>query len=111
MENETRVNLEVIWLCQGAQPSYRIIADFRKCNSMPLKAAQRKFVSMCGEFTLSGAERVVIDGSFFTVDANQSSMHAATSLEKSSKKLEEKTARYHQQLDEADRKVRNVDRR
>ena len=103
LEYETRVNLEVIWLCQGAQPSYKTIADFRKNNIKALKAAQGEFVSLCSALSLFGAERVAIDGSYFKADANRSSMHTADGLKKRLKKLKEKIARYHQQMDEADR--------
>ena len=44
LEAETRRNLEVIWLCQGATPSYKTIADFRKSNASALRAANREFI-------------------------------------------------------------------
>ena len=47
LEAETRRNLEVIWLCQGATPSYKTIADFRKDNASALRAANREFILLC----------------------------------------------------------------
>ena len=103
LEKQTCVNLEVIWLCQGAQPSYKTIADFRKDNIKALKAAQREFVRLCGELSLFGAERVAIDGSFVKANASKSGMYTAAGLERDLEKVEQSIARYHRQLDEADR--------
>ena len=64
LEAETRRNLEVIWLCQGATPSYKTIADFRKNNAAALQAANREFVLLCCELSLLGGSRVAIDGTF-----------------------------------------------
>lgn len=54
LEAETRRNLEVIWLCQSASPSYKTIADFRKNNSAALQAVNREFVLVCRELSLLG---------------------------------------------------------
>ncbi len=72
LEAETHRNLEVIWLCQGATPSYKTIADFRKDNAAALRSA------------------------------NRDSIHTRANLEKDLKKLDERIAAYHRQLDEAD---------
>ena len=102
LEYETRFKLEVMWLCQGAQPSYKTIADFRKHNAKALKAAPREFLVLCRELELFGAERVAVDGSFVKADASRSNMHTAAHLKRTLKKLDEKITEYHQQLDEAD---------
>ena len=62
LEAEARRNLEVIWLCQRASPSYKTIADFRKNNAAALQAANREFVLLCRELSLLGGSRVAIDG-------------------------------------------------
>ena len=102
LEMETRRNLEVIWLCQGATPSYKTIADFRKDNLSALRAANREFIILCRELSLLGGSRVAIDGTFLKADANRYSIHSKTTLEKDLKRLNEKIAEYHRQLDEAD---------
>ena len=43
----TRINIEVIWLCQDARPSYKTIANFRKNNLAGLKNVNRTFVQVC----------------------------------------------------------------
>ena len=92
----------MIWLCQSASPSYKTIADFRKNNAAALQAANREFVLLCRELSLLGGSRVAVDGSFFKADANTYSFHTKRSLERELKRLDEKIAAYHQQLDEAD---------
>ena len=102
LEAETRRNLEVIWLCQSASPSYKTIADFRKNNAAALQAANRELVLLCRELSLLGGSRVAVDGTFLKANANPGSIHTEASLERELKKLDERIAAYHQQLDEAD---------
>ena len=102
LEAETRRNLEVMWLCQNATPSYKTIADFRKNNAAALQAVNREFVLLCRELSLLGGSRVAIDGTYLKADANPDSFHTKASLERDLKRLDEKMAAYHQQLDEAD---------
>ena len=102
LEAETHRNLEVIWLCQGGKPSYKTIADFRKDNLAALRAANREFVLLCRELSLLGDSRVGIDGTFLKASASPGSIHTRARLEKELKKLDERIAAYHRQLDEAD---------
>lgn len=102
LEAETRRNLEVIWLCQGASPSYKTIADFRKNNAASLQAVNREFVLLCRELSLLGGRRVAIDGTILKADANRDSFHTRASLARDLKRLEERIAAYHRQLDKAD---------
>ena len=102
LEAETRRNLEVMWLCQSATPSYKTIADFRKNNVAALQAVNREFVLLCRELSLLGGSRVAIDGTYLKADANPGSFHTRASLERYLNRLDEKIAAYHRQLDEAD---------
>ena len=102
LEAETHRNLEVIWLCQGAKPSYKTIADFRKDNLASLRATNREFALLCRELSLLGDSRVAIDGTFLKANANPGSIHTKARLERELKKLDERIAAYHRQLDEAD---------
>ena len=102
LEAETHRNLEVIWLCQGARPSYKTIADFRKDNLVALRATNREFVLLCRELSLLGDRRVAVDGTFLKANASPGSIHTKARLEKELKKLDERIAAYHRQLDEAD---------
>ena len=102
LEAETRRNLEVIWLCQGATPSHKTIADFRKDNASALRACNREFVLLCRELSLLEGGRVAVDGTFLKANANADSIHTKANLAKGLKRLDERIAEYHRQLDEAD---------
>ena len=102
LEAETRRNLEVIWLCQGATPSYKTIADFRKDNASALRAANREFILLCRELSLLEGRRVAVDGTFLKANANVDGIHTKASLGKGLKRLDEKITEYHRLLDEAD---------
>ena len=80
LEREARRNLELIWLLDGLTPGYRTIANFRKDNWAPLKAANRDFVLLVRELDLVGGERVAIDGAFFHGDASKGSIKTRNKL-------------------------------
>ena len=102
LEGETRRNVEVMWLCQEARPSYKTIADFRKNNATALQAANRDFVLLCREYSLLGGSRVAIDGTHLKADANRNSFHTKATLERDVKRLDAKIAAYLRELDKAD---------
>ena len=102
LESETRRNVEVMWLCQGARPSTKTIADFRKNNATALQKANRDFVLMCREMALLGGSRVVIDGTHLKADANRSSFHTKATLERDLKRLDATIVAYLRELDAAD---------
>lgn len=70
LEREALRNLEAIWLVQGLRPGYKTLANFRKDNSLALKAANRDFILLCKDLSLFGGEEVAVDGSFFKADAS-----------------------------------------
>ncbi len=80
LERETCRNLEVIWLVERLQPTYRTIADFRKENSIALKATNRDFLLLCKELSLFGGKEVAVDGSFFKADANKDGIYTEEKL-------------------------------
>ena len=102
LEGETRRTMEVMWLCQGARPSTKTIADFRKNNATALQKANRDFVLMCREMALLGGNRVAVDGTYLKADANRSSFHTKATLERDLKRLDAKIAAYHRKLDVVD---------
>jgi transposase len=102
LERETHRNLEVIWLIEGLQPSYKSIADFRKNNSTALKAANRDFILLCKELALLGGEEVAVDGSFFKADASKTGIYTEPTLTKQLAALEKKINDYQQALADQD---------
>jgi len=70
LEKTTRRNVEVMWLCQGATPTYKTIADFRKNNLEALQKVNRAFVQACWDLLLVGGNTVAIDGTFVKASAH-----------------------------------------
>ena len=58
LEQETRRNMEVIWLMKKLTPDFKTIADFRKDNADALREVFREFVFFSGELDLFGGELI-----------------------------------------------------
>ena len=102
LEAETRRNTEVMWLCQGAQPRYKTIADFRKINPEALQAVNRDCVQACRELALIGGRRVAADGTLLKACANPGSVYTKSKLERDLVRLEDQIASSDKALAEAD---------
>ncbi|MGH8498223.1 MAG: transposase, partial [Methylococcales bacterium] len=102
LERETARNLEVMWLMEGLQPTYRTIADFGHNNGAALKAVNRDFVLVCKELALLGGETVAVDGSFFKANASKESIYTENRLNKQLEELDKKIAEYQEALAEQD---------
>lgn len=101
LEAETRRNLEVIWLVKGLRPSYKSIADFRKDHAAQLREVNRDFVLLCRELSLFGGE-VAVDGSFFSADASEASIHTEAYIDKGLEQIERKIEEYQKALEQED---------
>ena len=60
LEHACKVNIEVIWLLKGLNPSARKIAYFRKNNASAFKQAFRYFVSLLKEWELIEGKTIAI---------------------------------------------------
>jgi len=67
LENETKRNLEVLWLLRRLSPDHKTIARFRRDNTGALKEVFKSFVGLCVRLVLYGKELIAIDGSKFKV--------------------------------------------
>ena len=104
LEAETRRNLEVIWLVEGLQPSYKSNCGFSArimCGS--LREVKQGFLFLlCRELSLFGGVVVAVDGSFFKADASKKSIQTKAYIDKALEKIDEKIEEYHQILDRQD---------
>lgn len=57
-----KINLEVIWLLQGLEPSARTICYFRVNNTSAIKNAHRHFVKLLKSWHLIGGDLLALDG-------------------------------------------------
>lgn len=102
LARECQRNLEVIWLLEGLEPSYKTIADFRRNNLSALKAVNKDFVLLCQELDLFGGELVAIDGSHFRGNVGKKSIYTENRLKKSLERLEKLIEAYLAELEQTD---------
>ena len=100
LENETKRNLEILWLIGTLSPDYKTIARFRHDNSKALKNVFRNFVRMCVKLGLYGKELIAIDGSKFKA---VNSRKRSFTEEQIQKKIESITGKIDEYLGELDR--------
>jgi len=73
MENETKRNIELMWLIGKLQPDHGILSDFMKNNQSAIKKLFREFTLMLKGFGLIDGQLVAIDGT--KIKANCSKKH------------------------------------
>ena len=103
LEKECGRNIEMQWLLQGLQPNYHTIADFRKVHAKPLQAMFKLYVQFLGDAGLLGKTTIGIDGSKFKAVNSKKNNYNQAKIDKHRRFIEEKTARYLQELDQLDR--------
>jgi transposase len=103
LENESRRNLEVIWLIQKLTPDHKTIANFRKDNKKSLKNVFKSFVKLCIRLDLYGKELAAIDGSKFKAVNSKERNYTREKLEQRLKRIDEKIETYMNELDTNDR--------
>lgn len=103
LEKECNRNIELQWLLQGLQPNYHTIADFRKWHALPLQSMFKLYVHFLGDAGLLGKTTIAIDGSKFRAVNSKKSNFNQKKIDKHRQFIEDKTARYLQELDELDK--------
>lgn len=82
-EQNTLVNVELMWLLKDLKPSHATIANFRKENLKAIKAVNQDLVQMCREMGLYGGEEVGIDWTFMHGNASKASIHTQANFKPS----------------------------
>ena len=103
LEKECNRNIELQWLLQNLNPNYHTIADFRKVHAAPLQAMFRLYVQFLGDAGLLGKTTIGIDGSKFKAVNSKKNNYSQKKIDKHRQFIEDKTARYLQELDELDK--------
>ena len=103
LEKECSRNIELQWLLQNLTPNYHTIADFRKVHAVPLQAMFRLYVQFLGDAGLLGKTTIGIDGSKFKAVNSKKNNYNQKKIDKHRKFIEDKTAKYLQELDELDK--------
>lgn len=102
LEKEAKRNIEVMWLLGKLAPDFKTIADFRRDNGQPIRAACREFTLLCRELDLYGGELVAIDGSKFKAVNSRERNFTKRKLSSKVQRIESQIERYLRELDEAD---------
>lgn len=103
LEREAARNLEVMWLINRVQPSFKTIADFRKDNADAIVKTCRAFVLFCRRQSLMAGEVVAIDGTKIAAVASSKQVITPEKLAERLAAAERKIKEHLQAMDEADR--------
>jgi len=103
LEKECSRNIELQWLLQNLQPNYHTIADFRKVHATPLQSMFRLYVQFLGDAGLLGKSTIGVDGSKFKAVNSKKNNYSQKKIDKHRQFIEDKTAKYLQELDELDK--------
>jgi transposase len=102
LEKECIRNIELQWLLENLTPNYHTIANFRKVHAAPLQAMFRLYVQFLGDAGLLGKSTIGIDGSKFKAVNSKKNNYNQKKIDKHRRFIEDKTAKYLQELDELD---------
>lgn len=105
LEAACKINIEVIWLLKGLQPSARKIAYFRKNNPKAFKQAFRYFVVMLKDLDLISGETIAIDSFKIRAQNSLKNNFNQKKIDRHLDYIDNKIAEYEQQLDENDKLV------
>jgi transposase len=103
LERECNRNTELQWLLQNLAPNYHTIADFRKLHGQALQNMFKLYVQFLSDAGLLGKTTIAIDGSKFKAVNSKKNNYNQKKIDKHRGFIEDKTAKYLQELDELDK--------
>ncbi len=103
LETEVNRNVELMWLVQGLNPSYKTISNFRKDNSKALKEVFKEFVLLCKNTDLITGELVAIDGAFIRANASKNQLLTLKNIQADINEIDTKIDSYLTTLDANDK--------
>jgi len=104
LENESKRNLELIWLLCKLSPDHKTIARFRHENTVALKKVFGNFVQLCAKLGLYGKELIAIDGSKFKAVNSRKRNFTKKQIEDKIAKITGKIEEYLKALESNDEK-------
>ena len=103
LHKATKINIEVMWLLKGLQPSARTINYFRANNSKAIEKAHRHFVRLLKEWKLIEGTTVALDGTKIRAQNSLKRNFNAKKIERHLKYIDGKIAEYLAQWEELKR--------
>lgn len=102
LEQETRRNVELMWLLRRLTPDFKTIADFRRDHPAALKGVYRAFLVLCRRLDLFGGELLAIDGSKFRAVNARDKSYTPARLTTLQRDIDRTIARYLKELERHD---------
>ena len=102
LERECVRNIEVRWLLGNLTPNYHTIADFRKHNPKALKNCFKLYTLFLQDIGLIAGKTLAVDGSKFRASNSKKNNYSQSKIDRQLDYIEQKTAEYLRQLDQAD---------
>src|SRR3990170_2240618 len=102
LEQETRRNVELLWLLRRLSPDFKTIADFRRDHPEALKRVGRAFILLCRRLELFGGELLAIDGSKFRAVNARDRSYTPARLATLQRDIDRTIARYLRELERQD---------
>ena len=103
LRDETKRNIEVMWLMEGLTPDDKTICNFRKDNSHALRETFREFGRMCREVGLYGGEVVATDSVKIRANNSIDNNYNKTVVKNELSRIDKKISEYLNAMDEGDR--------
>lgn len=110
LENESRRNIEVMWLIRKLTPDFKTIDDFRKNNVDSVKSLFRKFNSFLKNQDLFKSHDIVMDGTKIKAVNSMDRSYSKERLKKTVDAIDEKIEKYLHDMDENDSIEDDIDR-
>jgi transposase len=102
LEKECSRNIELRWLLGALTPNYHTIADFRKHNPKALKNCFKLYTLFLRDIGLIAGKTLAVDGSKFRASNSKKNNYSQNKIDRQLDYIEQKTAEYLRQLDQAD---------
>lgn len=100
LAREAVTNIEAMWLCNGLQPKYKTIADFRKNN---VKALEKSFYQLnifLRSLGLFNEELVAIDGAKFRAQNSKKNNYNKKKVDQHLDYINKQTKQYLEEFDQ-----------
>lgn len=102
MEQQTYINLEIMWLLHGTHPDHSTIAAFRSKNAEALTNTFHDFTKTCMDLGLIGGRIVSVDGTKLHANNSKKRNYSSKSLSKKIEHIDTQIAQFFKELDEND---------
>ena len=102
LEQESKRNIEVMWLLSNLQPDHNTISNFRRDNPKAIKKVFRETVKIANYFNLIGATLIAGDSTKFRAQNSKKNNFNEKKISRHLEYIENKLQEYNQALAQSD---------